>query len=138
MKYLILKLVVVFMLASTMVGCISLSYTEKNELKYLKSNGIDTAHARGGYDTPNSVWGAGLLNILPGFGNFYLAFGRGNDPVQGIYGVFNLLFWPISIVWAAPQGAIDAHTLNEREMLYFYHYEKAGKEEMQRSGLQFE
>ena len=127
---------VAIMTATT--GCVSLSYTEKQELRYLEANGIDVDHGRGGFDAPNSVTAAGLLNVLPGFGNFYLMFGRGNDGVQGVYGVLNLLLWPISIVWGAPQAAIDAHTLNQRELLYFYHYEKSGRTEMQRSGLKFD
>ena len=125
-------------LAFAVSGCVSLSYTEKHEIRYLEANGIDTEHGRGGFDAPNSIVAAAALNVLPGFGNFYLAFGRGNDPVQGVYGVLNLLFWPISIVWGAPQAGIDADTLNQREMLYFYHYEKPGKEEMLKSGLKFE
>lgn len=132
------KLLFAAVVAASAAGCVSLSHTEKQELRFLKANGIDVDHGRGGFDAPNSIATAGLLNVLPGFGNFYLMFGRGNDSIQGVYGILNLLLWPISIVWGAPQAAIDANTLNERELLYFYHYEKAGKSEMQRSGLRFE
>ena len=131
-----MKKLLVIGLALAMTGCVSLSYVEKNELQYLSANGIDIDHAPGGFDAPNSVVVAGVLNILPGIGNFYLAFGRGNDSVQGVYGILNFLFWPWSIVWGAPQAAVDANTLNQREMLYFYHYNRYGKEELQRRGLE--
>jgi hypothetical protein len=81
---------------------------------------------------------AGLLNVLPGFGNFYLAVGHGNDSVQCVYGLANIWFWPISIVWAAPQGAIDAGTLNEREMLYYYRYNDYGKKALEERGLKLD
>ena len=115
-------------LAAASAGCVSLSYVEKRELRELKSKGIDVDHGAGGFDAPNSIAAAGLLNVLPGFGNFYLAFGRGNDSVQGVYGIINLLLWPFSVIWGAPQAAIDAHTLNQRELLYFYHYEMPEKD----------
>lgn len=130
------KLLLVAGFGLAVSGCVSLCYQERHDLEYLRANGIDVNHGRGGYEPPNSVVCAGALNLLPGFGNFYLAFGRGNDPVQGVFGFVNLLFWPISIVWAAPQAAVDAHTLNEREMLYFYRYDKCGKEELQRRNLE--
>ena len=119
-------------------GCVSLSQRERNEYQMLKRNDVSLAHPIGGFEAPNSVWGAGLLNILPGFGNFYLAVGDGSDPVQGAYGVVNLLFWPISIIWGAPQAAIDANTLNKRDMLYYYYYDKDGKKAMEDRGLKFE
>lgn len=115
-------------LAAASAGCVSLSYVEKRELRELKSKGMDVDHGAGGFDAPNSIAAAGLLNVLPGFGNFYLAFGRGNDSVQSVYGIINLLLWPTSIIWGAPQAAIDAHTLNQRELLYFYHYEMSDKD----------
>ena len=62
----------------------------------------------------------------------------GNDSVQCVYGLVNILFWPSSIVWAAPQGAIDAGTLNEREMLYYYRYNKYGKKALEERGLKLD
>ena len=50
---------------------------------------------------------AGVLNILPGFGNFYLAYGTQQSGQWGI-GLFNLLLWPISPIWGIPEAAIDA------------------------------
>lgn len=122
------KLLIAMAFAVASAGCVSLSYVEKRELRELKAKGIDVDHGAGGFDAPNSIAAAGLLNVLPGFGNFYLAIGRGNDSVQGVYGIVNLLLWPYSIIWGAPQAAIDAHTLNQRELLYFYHYEMSAKD----------
>ena len=125
-------------MALMMCRCVSLTYRERNEYNYLVRNDITLSHPVGYFEEPNSVWKAGLLNVRPGVGNFYLAFGDGSDPVQGVYGVINLLFWPFSIVWGAPQAAIDAHTLNKREMLYYYHYDKDGKAAIEDRGLKFE
>ena len=132
------KLLFAVVLGAVASGCLSLSYQEKREYRYLQANGIDIDHAPGGFEAPNSAAIAGGLNILPGFGNFYLAMGRGNDSPQAVYGVINLLFWPLSIVWGAPQAAIDANSLNQREMLYFYRYEPDGKKVMESRGLRFE
>lgn len=62
---------------------------------------------------------AGALNILPGFGNFYLAVGT-EEQEHWLYGFLNLLTWPLSIVWAVPEAAIDASAINERETIYYY------------------
>lgn len=131
-----MKKLFVIGLALAMTGCVSLSHVEKNEIQYLAANGIDVNHGSGGFEAPNSVVLAGVLNVLPGFGNFYLALGQGGEGIQGVYGVLNLLFWPLSVVWGIPQATIDANTLNKREMLDFYRYNQAGKEELQRRGLE--
>ncbi|WP_231877359.1 hypothetical protein, partial [Oleiphilus sp. HI0043] len=70
---------------------------------------------------------AAALNILPGFGNVYLE----------QWGAFigNLLLWPVSVVWGAPQAYIDAKTLNKQETLYFYKH-GLGKDELaQKEGM---
>lgn len=59
-----------------------------------------------------------------GFGNFYLASGNGADSSHWLYGLLNLLTWPLSILWGVPEAAIDANRINEREMIYYYRYEK--------------
>ena len=104
----------------------------------LKQNGISVDRPIGGFEEPNSRLTAGLLNFLPGVGNFYLALGHGNDSVQGVYGFVNIFFWPSSIVWAVPQGAIDAGALNEREMLYYYRYNEYGKKALKERGLKLD
>ena len=119
-------------------GCVSLTYQEKQNLVMLRENGITVDRPIGNFEEPNSRLLAGLLNVGPGLGNFYLAFGRGSEGVQCVYGLANIWFWPMSIVWAAPQGAIDAGTLNEREMLHYYRYNKYGKDALKQRGIVLE
>lgn len=57
---------------------------------------------------------AGVLNLLPGIGNVYL---EQWGPFVG-----NLLFWPLSPIWAVPQAVIDSYTINKKETLYFYEF----------------
>jgi hypothetical protein len=79
---------------------------------------------------------AGGLNLLPGIGNFYLASGNGGESAHYIYGTLNLLTWPLSILWGVPQAIIDANTINQKELVYYYKYDKSGKiklEELKRS-----
>lgn len=134
----VVAIVTVVLFSVLTEGCVSLTYQEKQNLVMLRENGITVDRPAGNFEEPNSRLAAGLLNILPGFGNFYLAFGRGSEGVQCVYGLANLWFWPISIVWAAPQGAIDAGTLNEREMLHYYRYNKYGKEALKERGIVLE
>lgn len=112
--------------ALSVSGCISLSRQEQTTLRELKAVGIA--------DTDQQVkhpGAAGALNILPGFGNFYLAAGT-DEGSQWTYGFLNLLFWPISVVWAVPQAAVDANTLNKRETIYYYTVDPQGKEQLAR------
>ena len=126
------------MIAMVACGCVSLTYQEKRNLAMLKANGITVDRPVGDFEEPNSRLAAGLLNILPGVGDFYLASGRGNDSTECVYGLINLFTWPVSILWAIAQGAIDAGTLNEREMLYYFRYEKHGQEALKGRGLTLE
>ncbi len=71
---------------------------------------------------------AGVLNILPGFGNFYLAVGSGESS-QWAIGFLNLLVWPYSVVWGIPEAAIDATTINKKETLYHYTMSPVGRRE---------
>lgn len=116
-------------------GCTSLTHAEKSQLSMLKHNGITVDKPVGNFEKPASPLTAGLLNILPGVGNFYLSAGDGGDGDHVLYGLLNLLTWPISIIWGIPEAAIDAGTINEREMLYYYHYDKYGKAEMKKLNL---
>jgi hypothetical protein len=74
---------------------------------------------------------AGALNILPGFGNFYLAAGT-TESEQWLYGFLNLLCWPISVIWGIPEAAIDASTINKKETVYYYTFDPRGREEFSR------
>ncbi len=117
-----------------LAGCSHLTHIEKENLQILKSHAI-TVDRAGYYEAPNSALAAGLLNILPGFGNFYLAMGEGADSNHYVFGFANLLLWPISIAWGIPEGAIDAHTLNQRELLYYYKFNPYGQQELEEKGI---
>ncbi|MDR0423420.1 MAG: hypothetical protein LBH46_02410 [Rickettsiales bacterium] len=72
------------------------------------------------WEKPKSPAVAGVLNLLPGIGNFYLC---GYESDHCLYGALNLLSWPLSIAWAVPDGAISAININKRDLLYFYEHE---------------
>ena len=117
-------------------GCSSLSYTEKTAVRSLKSQGITVEKPVGPWEAPASAGAAGGLNLLPGIGNFYLASGEGAEKNHYLYGFLNLLMWPLSIVWGIPEAAIDANTINERELVYFYTYDEAGKQSLRNRGFE--
>lgn len=119
-------------------GCTSLTRHEQIQLQQLKANGITVDRPVGDYEKPVSVAAAGLLNILPGFGNFYLGSGNAAESTHWLYGFLNLLCWPISVAWGVPEAAIDANTINKRELLYYYQYNNHGKQELQNRGIVLE
>ncbi len=116
------KFVLSMAVVCVICGCVSLTFQEQQELAQLQYRGITVDRASGGWQKPASPLSAGLLNILPGGGNFYLASGNAGDSAQWTYGFLNLLTWPISILWGIPQASIDANTINQRDMLNFYKY----------------
>lgn len=117
-------------------ACTSLSYHEQNALRSLNANGISVDKPAGEWKRPANPAGAGALNLLPGVGNFYLASGNGGDGSHYLYGFLNLLTWPISVVWGIPEAAIDAGTINERELVYYYTFDESGKEALKVRGLE--
>lgn len=119
-------------------GCTSLTRQEQTQLQYLKAQGVTVDKPVGSYDKPASVAGAGALNILPGFGNFYLGSGNAAESSHWLYGFLNLITWPVSIIWGVPEACIDANNINKREMLYYYQYNKFGKEELKKAGVTLE
>ncbi|KZX69072.1 MULTISPECIES: hypothetical protein [unclassified Alcanivorax] len=104
-------------------GCTSLSRADEVRLRELNAVGIQDTEVK--VKHPGV---AGGLNLLPGFGNFYLGIGT-NEGAQWTYGFLNLLFWPASVIWGVPQGAIDANTINKKETVYYYTYDPHGKKE---------
>lgn len=124
-----------FIVLVLLSGCSSLSYTEKTAVRSLKSQGITVEKPVGPWEPPASAGAAGGLNLLPGIGNFYLASGEGAEKSHYLYGFLNLLTWPISIIWGIPEAAIDANTINERELVYFYTYDEAGKQSLRNRGM---
>lgn len=117
-----------------LASCTSLTHQERNTLRSLQAQGITVDKPVGNWEAPASPAGAGALNLLPGFGNFYLASGNAGDSGQYLYGFLNLLTWPISILWGIPEAAIDAGTINERELIYFYTFDESGKIALQNKG----
>lgn len=131
------KFCFILLLALT-AACTTLTKQEQNELRNLKAQGVTVDRPAGSFERPASPGGAAALNILPGFGNFYLASGNGGDSSHWLYGCLNLLTWPISILWGIPEAAIDANRINERELIYYYKYDRQGQKELAKEGKSLE
>ena len=119
-------------------ACTTLTKQEQNELRNLKAQGVTVDRPAGSFERPASPGAAGALNLLPGIGNFYLASGNGGDSSHWLYGCLNLLTWPISILWGIPEAAIDANRINERELIYYYKYDRQGQKELAKEGKTLE
>lgn len=117
-------------------ACTSLTRQEQISLRSLKAQGVSVDKPIGNWERPASPAGAGALNLLPGFGNFYLAMGNGGESNHYLYGALNLLTWPISILWGIPEAVIDANRINERELIYYYTFDESGKEALKEKGLE--
>ena len=78
---------------------------------------------------------AAMLNILPGFGSFYLAIGT-HENAQWGFGPLNLRLWPISVVWAIPAGSIDAKEINEIATVDYYRDTAHGRKALARRANQ--
>lgn len=130
-----MKKILLSLMILTLAGCTNLTRQEEMELRTLKGQGVTIDKPVGSWEKPASPAGAALLNILPGFGNFYLASGNGGDSSHYMYGTLNLLTWPLSVLWGIPEAAIDANKINERELIYYYKFDPQGKKEFQKSGL---
>lgn len=115
-------------------ACTTLTRQEQNELRNLKAQGITVDRPAGNYERPASPGAAGALNLLPGIGNFYLAGGNGGDSSHWLYGCLNLITWPFSILWGVPEAAVDANRINERELIYYYKYDRQGQKELAKDG----
>ncbi len=119
-------------------ACTTLTRSEEVKVQQLKRQGITIDKPVGSWEKPADPLIGGLLNILPGFGNFYLAAGNAGESPHYVYGFANLLFWPWSILWGVPEAAIDANIINERDLLYYYQYDKQGIRELSQSGIRLE
>ena len=132
------KIILTVSLGCLMCACTSLTRQEEIQLQHLKAQGVTVDKPVGNYEKPASVAGAAALNLLPGFGNFYLGSGNASETIHWLYGFLNLLLWPISVVWAIPEAGIDANTINKRELLYYYQYNKYGKTELEKAGIKLD
>ncbi|HBO58693.1 MAG TPA: hypothetical protein DD624_02125 [Alphaproteobacteria bacterium] len=120
------RAIVYLMIVLTLGGCVSLSAQDEKTAQELKSYGLKQS-----WTQPKNVFLAGLLNVLPVAGNLYLSAGKDGDSSQIAYGVLNFFFiYPLSILWAVPQAAIDAHTLNKKAFVDYYTFDKAGQKEL--------
>lgn len=124
-------------LVALAAGCTSLSSSDRADLEQLRAHGISIDSPKGNFDAPNSKVAAGALNLLPGFGNFYLAAGRGADAPQALFGVLNFCTWPVSWLWSIPEAVIDAGTINERELIYYYRFNPEGRRIAEEAGVSF-
>jgi len=106
-------------------GCSSLSRSDRMMLRDLRAHGISPTSEMVKHPAL-----AGGLNLLPGFGNFYLAYGT-EDSDQWLFGFLNLITWPASVVWGLPEAIIDANTINKKETIYFYKFDPVGQRELQ-------
>lgn len=121
-----IKTFISILLACTLFGCASLTNSEKNMLYELKAVGIDDSEVQ--VKNPGT---AGVLNLLPGFGNFYNAMGS-YETDQWLVGFLNFLTWPISVLWGIPEAAQDAIVINQKETVKFYKYTPEGQKEFKR------
>lgn len=119
-------------------ACTTLTKQEQNELRSLKAQGVTVDRPAVSFERPANPGAAGALNLLPGIGNFYLASGNGGDSSHWLYGCLNLITWPFSILWGIPEAAIDANRINERELIYYYKYDRQGQKELAKEGLSLE
>ena len=66
-----------FIAAALLSGCVSLTTPEQADLRRLEAQGVTTLSPQSDWERPAKPFAAGALNLLPGFGNFYLAAGNG-------------------------------------------------------------
>ena len=129
-----MKKLMFFVIGLTILsGCTTLNRQEREQIKELQEQGVTVDRPVGNYEKPASGVTAAALNLLPGIGNFYLGSGNAAESSHIVYGVLNLLTWPLSVLWAVPEAAIDADNINKREMLYYYKYNKQGREALRKS-----
>ena len=120
-----LKTSAVLTLIVMLSGCMSLTPAEKNTIYELNSYGVKTCAVKI-KEPATAAW----LNLLPGVGHFYLAYGSdAAQPLMGI-GLFNLFTYPLSWFWGIPGAYSDAKVLNKKEMVRFYQYMPAGQEQL--------
>ena len=130
------KVFVITLYTLLLCSCNTLTHQEQNTIRSLKIKGISVDKPVGDWERPANPAGAGLLNILPGIGNFYLAMGNGGDNTHYLYGFLNLLAWPISIIWGVPEAVVDSNTINKRELVYYYTFDETGKNALKEKGYE--
>jgi hypothetical protein len=93
-------------------GCArGLNSVEKREYAAFEHDGVLI-------EEKNPTVGA-VLGILPGFGSFYVG--------EPGYGIINLLFWPVSILWDPVSGYDGSKSINYDITKYQLNKEKEKK-----------
>ena len=111
-----------------LTGCASVRPESKTMLQEAREYGLSVDKVE---EVSPGV--AGALNVLPGFGNVYLAFNSDEKTVNWVLFPVNLLTWPFSILWGIPQAAVDANTINMQATADYYMYDKDGKAEFEKA-----
>jgi len=120
-----LKTSAVLTLIVMLSGCMSLTPAEKNTIYELNSYGVKTCAVKI-KEPATAAW----LNLLPGVGHFYLAYGSdAAQPLMGI-GLFNLFTYPLSWFWGIPGAYGDAKVVNKKEQVRYYQYTPTGQEQL--------
>jgi hypothetical protein len=108
-----MRLLICLLCGVLLAGCASVNSHEKHAYRELKTEGAPCEKVA-------EPAAAALLNILPGGGDIYLATGDGANHWNWGAFVLDLATWPISPLWAIPQGAVTADTVNKKECVAFY------------------
>ena len=120
-----MRLFLCLMCGVLLVGCAGVDTHEKHAYRELEALGAPCEKVA-------DPAAAAILNVLPGFGDLYLAAGNGANGANWGAFVLDLLMWPVSPVWAVPQGAITAGQVNKKECVAFYEYTSTGRAELTR------
>ena len=97
----VIQFALVASILTCLAGCTTMSRSDKAMLRELEGYGISPTEQELKHPAL-----AGGLNLLPGFGNFYLGIGT-DESEQWLYGALNLLLWPASILWGIPEAVIN-------------------------------
>ncbi len=119
------KLALLFAMILFMTGCLTIRPESKAKLDEAQVYGLPNDKVQRADQTT-----AGLLNILPGIGNIYVAVkSEHQKALNWILFPVNLLTWPLSIAWGIPQAAKDAGRINQQATADYYMNDKTGQAE---------
>jgi hypothetical protein len=105
-------------------GCVTMQLQDKELYWEIKDLGLQESGA-----TVSPTY-AGIISILPGAGNLYLAIQTGNGG-QWFASICNFLLWPVSCLWAIPETIVDGETLRKLQVVDYYRYSRDGKRQLE-------
>jgi len=117
---------ILLVLTLLMSGCVNVPISDQNMYDELKELGVKTKDHK--IKSPTL---AGILNILPGCGSFYLSRRSGHHK-QILIGSINAYFWPFLIVWGIPCAIVDANRINRLEVVKYYKTDPEGIKELEK------